>query len=475
MESVLDTLKPVAEDATEQTRYNSLVKAHLKLIDEKQHLEDALFRFRQKLLSVGNLATSAADSATAQLPSEGHDETPSSEAVQWTLDAGAPLQDAAIFHLASSEYCIPGPPMSASCGSPWALGHSSLPLGLLDLDAASSALPIPPPIQMSQTGFLAQFLPPGGSDTAVSAVINNSTIFADQVKLAAKNIMSRWIEPSANDDHESYAIGHRDRLVRKLAAIAVEVIGALAGLEPYIYGVYFSKYMESVVRWRLSNTLEDRLQIPPPFRPTPLQFTSPDYPMVIDFINWPSIRDQMILHSSTLDLDAMSRDIVLNTVIELPNQRVAVNIYDIFFSHILPRAGGGRAQGDKSMLHNREWVYLKVPADSTKAFLSNSFSITQDALASEMTSRMGLRSEAIDQVRDAHGPRTNTTGRTALCGPHMTVSQALSAFGIDQPCKWKLSRDFQRKYSYIDCSLDVSDYEMVPASTVALDHVCRQN
>ncbi|KAH7141865.1 hypothetical protein EDB81DRAFT_53768 [Dactylonectria macrodidyma] len=532
MESVLDTLKPSTEDATEQTRYDRLAKAHLKVIDEKQHIKDALFRFRRKLLSVGNLATSAAEdpifqelsdgtapeselhhqdqeqpdansdqisvcetiraepnapngashafpphqpmvgnpiasdqrhSTMEQLSSESHDQILDSETAQWTLGVGAPSLDAAIVHSASSEYCT-------TYGSTWGLGHLSLPLGPFDLGAMSSILPIKPSLQMPQAGFSAQTLP----GTAVSAVINNSSIFADDVKLAAQNIMSRWANSHATHDHSSRDVDHRNSLVRKLAATAVEVIGALAGLEPYIYGVYFSKYMESVVRWRLSNTLEDRLQIPPPFRPTPLQFTTPDHPMVIDFINWPSIRDQMILYSSALDLDAMSRDIVLNTVIELPNQRAAVNIYDIFFSHILPRVGGGRVRGDKSMLHNREWVYLKVPADSARALLSDSLSITQDALASEMTSRMGL-SEAANQVSDVQGPKANSTGRIAPCGPLMTVSRALSAFGIDQPCKWKLSKDFQRKYPYIDCSLDVSNYEMMPASTVALDDVCTQN
>ncbi|KAJ0356090.1 hypothetical protein COL154_011158 [Colletotrichum chrysophilum] len=60
METLVAALKTPNEDATEQTKYDELVKAHLKLAEEKQQVEDALFRLRQKLLSVGNLATAAA-------------------------------------------------------------------------------------------------------------------------------------------------------------------------------------------------------------------------------------------------------------------------------------------------------------------------------------------------------------------------------------------------------------------------------
>lgn len=60
MESFIDLLRSSTEGDTDDTEYTKLLKAHLKLLDDKRNAEESLFRFRQKLLSVGNMATSAA-------------------------------------------------------------------------------------------------------------------------------------------------------------------------------------------------------------------------------------------------------------------------------------------------------------------------------------------------------------------------------------------------------------------------------
>ncbi|KAF4912112.1 hypothetical protein CGCF415_v004111 [Colletotrichum fructicola] len=315
------------------------------------------------------------------------------------------------------------------------------------------------------------FQHPQPSGNEMTAIINNSSLFADQVKLAANHVMSKSVSTSQDQIGHPLVMANQAHLVSKLASIAVEVIGALAGLEPYIYGVYFSKYMESVMRWRISNSVEDRLQIPVPFRPTPLQSATPFHPVVIDFINWPSIRDQMILYSSKLDLDAMSRDIVLNTVVELPGKRVSVNIHDVFFNHILPRVGGGRADGSNSMLHNREWIYLKVPVNPAGGMTYTGFALVQEALAAEMDCRMGQTQSPRSTTTHLRPSDEGFASRSAPYGPEMMVADALAAFGIDQPSKWKLSKDFARKYPHIDCSLDVSQYEMVSSSSISLDDV----
>ncbi len=44
--------------------------------------------------------------------------------------------------------------------------------------------------------------------------------------------------------------------------------------------------MESLMRWRLMPTFASRTAIPEPFRPTPLQYSTINYPVTIDFINW---------------------------------------------------------------------------------------------------------------------------------------------------------------------------------------------
>ncbi|KAH9240917.1 hypothetical protein K456DRAFT_1733518 [Colletotrichum gloeosporioides 23] len=495
METLVAALKTPNDDATEQTKYDELVKAHLKLAEEKQQVEDALFRLRQKLLSVGNLATAAADdpifatlsksylesasekeapalerseeerSSTIVVPPRGPGPAPAADVADLSAsNLGAPdassggaamgLQSAPehadtsyvsqSLHdtrsiLQSPSAFLPAdltmmPSLTTSMpswGSPCDSPNLRFPFGLFDSNAT--------PTMMSLPFDMMSFQHPQPSGNEMTAIINNSSLFADQVKLAANHVMSKSVGTSQDQMGHPLVMANQARLVSKLASIAVEVIGALAGLEPYIYGVYFSKYMESV--------------------------------MLIDFINWPSIRDQMILYSSKLDLDAMSRDIVLNTVVDLPGKRVSVNIHDVFFNHILPRVGGGRADGSNSMLHNREWIYLKVPVNPAGGVTYTGFALVQEALAAEMDCRM-------EQTQSPRSTRTHLrpsdegfASRSAPYGPEMMVADALAAFGIDQPSNWKLSKDFARKYPHIDCSLDVSQYEMVSSSSISLDDV----
>jgi len=70
-----------------------------------------------------------------------------------------------------------------------------------------------------------------------------------------------------------------------------------------------------------------------PFRPTPLQYRTTDYPIAIDFINWPSVRNQLIIELGSYDLDQVVADIVSDTV---PEMRAAINIHDMFFARVFP-------------------------------------------------------------------------------------------------------------------------------------------
>lgn len=59
IESLLSVLKS-GDAASGSDSSRSLMTAHLKLLEENQKLKDALFRMRQKLLSLGNMASVAA-------------------------------------------------------------------------------------------------------------------------------------------------------------------------------------------------------------------------------------------------------------------------------------------------------------------------------------------------------------------------------------------------------------------------------
>lgn len=52
------------------------------------------------------------------------------------------------------------------------------------------------------------------------------------------------------------------------------------------------------------------MNIPEEFRPAALQVMSFDHPIATDFINWPSIRDQLIFKAGKYDLDRMVHDMV---------------------------------------------------------------------------------------------------------------------------------------------------------------------
>jgi hypothetical protein len=82
-------------------------------------------------------------------------------------------------------------------------------------------------------------------------------------------------------------------LVTEVAKIGVKLLGGIDNKSEYIYGLGADDIMEKVLRWRCSPSPQNRMAIPEPFRPTPLQTMRMDHALSIDFVNWPSIRDQV--------------------------------------------------------------------------------------------------------------------------------------------------------------------------------------
>lgn len=310
MESFIDLLRSSTEGDADDTEYTKLLKAHLKLLDEKRNAEESLFRFRQKLLSVGNMATSAAgesifpfqsksrifanfavpedpifqslsESPSAQCnpaPPESNKKaspaaSPTSLEAMPTLGTGDavsvigqppeyPLgdggvgdtsdrppqeetnlgdipqwqQDMDIFfrqYTAATQLShptIPSPLAFPALGPGWPLPQMPFPNTPLGIDAMGSLgglgqPQVPAFVQITQ------------STSESLMVINNSTIFADQVRSAAKHVMftsmrSPWDYAGSNSPPAD-----SPEMVERLASVAVEVIGALAGLQTYIYGV----------------------------------------------------------------------------------------------------------------------------------------------------------------------------------------------------------------------------------------------
>jgi len=57
---VLESSNVAGVTENEEDRYGTLLRAHLKLLDEHKELEEALLRLRKKLLSVSSSVSSAA-------------------------------------------------------------------------------------------------------------------------------------------------------------------------------------------------------------------------------------------------------------------------------------------------------------------------------------------------------------------------------------------------------------------------------
>ncbi|KAF3011723.1 hypothetical protein E8E14_010072 [Neopestalotiopsis sp. 37M] len=454
LEALVDAIKVKCDD-DDASKYSRLLKAHMQLIEEKRELEDAFLRMRQRLLSIGNMAATAAAAPQEHSPQEHspQDLAPSyPDTSDGQYDESELISQMVVHHDPSTAAPTCQPSAHTTWLADW--GYAALEKGI---EPQAGTLAPGPGIMYAQ-------IPRPIFETYVpnTKSISNAAIFAQQVYFAASRVLTGAssnglvLSTEANQPHLP---GY---MVNEIASTAVEVIGSLAGLNTYIYGVRFASFMEQVLRWRLTNNAEVRMAIAEPFRPTTLQDKTRTHPIVIDFINWPSIRDQMILLSHKIDLDGMCRDLVLNTVVDIPHRRIAVRVHDILFQHVLPRIQGCGIHGETSMLFNSKWVYLTVHPPNRGTTHGEGTPI-EDALAMEIANRIQRRNNGLASMQHASSifPIPGASGLSTGSVLTTLLPGMLSNFGIDRIETWKVSQDFARKYPYIDCSAVVSAYEMV--------------
>ena len=187
--------------------------------------------------------------------------------------------------------------------------------------------------------------------------------------------------------------------------------------------------MELVMRWRIAPSTANRLAIPEPFRPTPLQSMNCDHSLMIDFVNWPTLRDQLILYGTCIDLDVVVRDIVTNTVIDIPQMQVALNILDLFQNKVLANIGtdsfvtGGRCD-------------ISLIATASAEDLSA-------RIFQEVTARMAYADSLQRTFEGVHSP---------VRGPRELKHALSTRLGLSKLNEWKLSQEFCQKYPMFDCS-----------------------
>jgi Domain of unknown function (DUF3425) len=119
----------------------------------------------------------------------------------------------------------------------------------------------------------------------------------------------------------------------ELCRIALRVVRGL-GIGGGAFGWVPSFVTERVYRWRICPTRYHRHAIPPPYLPTPIQhlaINSPDpYPHAIDFLPWPTLRDQLIIYSGCYDTQLLVRDTVMNLVREVPSLKIALPVFGVW-------------------------------------------------------------------------------------------------------------------------------------------------
>jgi hypothetical protein len=212
--------------------------------------------------------------------------------------------------------------------------------------------------------------------------------------------------------------------------------------------------MEKVLHWRLCKG--DRSCVPKPFRPTALQSSQAKPQLAVDFLNWPDIRDQLLLNMASIDLDTLTRDIVLNTVIEVPQRNVAINVFDLFQNGILN--GGPRPACN---LFDPNWVYFEITVFD-EDFDASAADPVEEAIIRELARRVHrfTATSALTQNREPDfelgGPAGTDAGQMET--PLGQVDQRFrknglaAVLGLGNASAWKLSKEFAQGYPFLDCS-----------------------
>ncbi|KAJ5745462.1 hypothetical protein N7520_010644 [Penicillium odoratum] len=477
LESLAELMVVSQNDGDDPQKQNqALVACNLKLIEQNRQLQDALFRMKKKLLGVSNIAIAAASMSPAHANDEIFDSLVGNEGNK-PKDRSDSFNDEDVNDEPNinkgqgpatyNHTSIRVSGSLAPSGEPTTLHHdASQRTELLETceelsysQSSPQCSPFDPPSFAMSNSLMQPFTFPSPlkkagfkcvPTTMVGQLMKVCKGYLQQSSDASSEI-PKWNEVGTFN-HESPRIP----LVDRLREVVVHILASWAGLESYLYGIGVFQHMERVVQWRLTRSLEDRLAIPEPFRPTPLQLNS-DYPVCIDFLNWPTIRDQLILRKDDGDLGVFMRDIVMNTVIEFPTLNASVNIHDLFYNKISP---GGLIP---------DFVCSpKISGNDDYDNLSECPAATDSEFAEKL-----IRRDLHQRLVHGLCPLTEDVWQSILCGVYLPAQPVFArpplnllagCYGIDQVTKWKLSPAFARKYPSIDCVGVTANFEMIQTS-----------
>ncbi|KAF5012849.1 hypothetical protein FDECE_1139 [Fusarium decemcellulare] len=417
LESVADTLKTSQDGSSSDDRYDRLLKIHMALLEDHRRLHDSFIVLRQKLTSIGENALATAEDASFDAGP-----TTRNERIHTRIPVSHELS-AQVTNSQDLDYISRMLPMQPNIHEPEETHMTGLTSPFLfnsDMSSLTHSLqdPIPPPA-MGPGGDLYD-----GLTLNTIPIVASKTLFADKVEAACRKYMSSTLEPGSD----------LATTVERLSSAAIRLIGDRSGLMAFMYGTNFYECLEQVLRWRLCNTPETRASVLDMFKPTPLQYTSTDHPIIIDFITWPAIRDQLILHRQSLDLDALCRDLTLHTVVEDADKCVAVRVYEFMLKEMSNEAP------PQSCLDSSGWAYLQLDMNSP---YQASVDPAEDMILHELQCRLGTAPYSMSVAPNSAWLDL----QSAELGGRSPLRRS-----VYQLQKWKLDPDFAWKWPVIDCS-----------------------
>jgi Domain of unknown function (DUF3425) len=170
------------------------------------------------------------------------------------------------------------------------------------------------------------------SDTIVSAIEATVLSLFDGLRFSplkeAFQSSSMYLYPYSFSPQEIASIDRKT--LSDVCSTVFRLLLKSSSSEDFTYAAGTPRIHQKILRWRLSPTPANFAAIPEPFRPTALQQVTHTRPAFVDLVLWPSLRDQLIVNMGMYDTGEMMRDIMEQTVREIPSLRIAIPIMDVW-------------------------------------------------------------------------------------------------------------------------------------------------
>ncbi|OCK82351.1 hypothetical protein K432DRAFT_424234 [Lepidopterella palustris CBS 459.81] len=292
-------------------------------------------------------------------------------------------------------------------------------------------------------------------DACVSYLKNAALQHSEQVQARSCDSLD------CSSSHQSILVNMNlsPSLLAEVSKVGVYLMVRIGGQSSYVYGTGANDLMEKVFRWRCCPSHQNRMAIPEPFQPTTLQTMSMNHCNIIDFINWPCIRDQLIYKHGTYNMEQMLSDILLNTVVEIPQFQVAVNILDTFITRVFNTMSSSYSNSDIDFLNGMSDSTATPPAARYQELPRRTRDLIQN-IVKEMPS------QAVQRLNLTSSPLTQS---------HIQQSHLASKWGLYRVVSWKLSKEFAAAHPEMDCrSGNVSYIYTVfnSGESKCADHIC---